>query len=416
MGMQTTLTTKLKLVTTPEQFCQLRLTQLAYRDALNQASQHAFVHGKTSNSQRLHRDLYLETRARYGLSSQMACSVFRQVGATYKGLWTKWYKNVEARKAGWTRKRFKGLDQPPHSVSPTLTYVFGRDYTFKATGEVSVLTLAGRVALPYQGYTRHLAWLQHGTQIGGAKLWYDRGKQRFYLLVSLTIVTPDPTPVALSEVVGVDLGQRYLATLTTEDDHIQFYSGKQVRAKADHYARVQQRLQRKGTWLRHSATDRHGPADETVQAEHQPHHRQADPGHPSQESHRPGRLDWHSRAKEAAHPSPQGQAVGPGFPQSPQGESTCLEVGVCGTPRTADLQSGALWQLLHQRGCRLHEPVLSALWLHEQTEPSPARVALCLPALPVYPPCRPRRCQEYLLANACHPAGLDGNGAIVTCP
>ena len=123
VGMQTTLTAKLKLVTTPEQFRQLRLTQLAYRDALNQASQHAFAHGKTSNSQRLHRDLYDETRARYGLPSQMACSVFRQVGATYKGLWTKWYKNVEARKAGWTRKRFKGLDQPPHYVSPTLTSI-----------------------------------------------------------------------------------------------------------------------------------------------------------------------------------------------------------------------------------------------------------------------------------------------------
>ena len=62
-----------------------------------------------------------------------------------------------------------------------------------------------------------------------------------------TIDTPDPTPAALSEVVGIDLGQRYLATLTTPENHTQFYSGKQVRAKADHYARLQQRLQRKGT-------------------------------------------------------------------------------------------------------------------------------------------------------------------------
>ena len=74
-------------------------------------------------------------------------------GATYKGLWTKWYKNLEARKAGWTRKRFKGLDKPAHYVSPTLTYVYGRDYTFKAAGHVSVLTLTGRLVLPYQGLT-----------------------------------------------------------------------------------------------------------------------------------------------------------------------------------------------------------------------------------------------------------------------
>jgi hypothetical protein len=204
--MQTTLTAKRKLVTTPEQFRQLRLTQLAYRDALNQASQHAFAHGKASNSQRLHHDLYQEARATHGLPSQMACSVFRQVCATYKGLWTRWYKNVEAGKAGWTKKRFEGLDKPPHYVSPTLTYVYGRDYTCKAAGEVRVLTLVGRVALPYQGYARHLAWLQHGARIGGAKLWYDRAKRRFYLLVRLAIVTSDPTPATLSEVVGVDLG------------------------------------------------------------------------------------------------------------------------------------------------------------------------------------------------------------------
>jgi hypothetical protein len=247
LGMETTLSSKLKLITTPEQVRQLRRTQLAYRDALNQVSRYAFAHGKTSNRERLHRDLYEEVRATHGLPSQMACSVFRQVGATYKGLWTKWYKNVEARKAGWTKKRFKGLDQPPHYVSPTITYVYRRDFTFKAAGQVSVLTLAGRLILPYQGWSRHVTWLQQGAAIGGAKLWYDRAKQRFYLLVSLTITTSDPTPAALSQVVGVDLGQRYLATLTTQDDHTQFYSGKQVRATADHYTRIQKRLQRKGT-------------------------------------------------------------------------------------------------------------------------------------------------------------------------
>ena len=245
--METTITAKLKLVTTPEQFRQLRLTQLAYRDALNQASQHAFAHGKTSNSQRLHHDLYDGTRATHSLPSQMACSVFRQVGATYKGLWTKWYKNVEARKAGWTRKRFKGLDKPPHYISPTVTYVSGRDFTFKRAGQVSVLTLAGRIILSYQGWSRHLALLQQGATVGGAKLWYDRAKHHFYLLVSLTITTPDPTPADLSQILGVDLGQRYLATVTPPHNHTQFYSGKQVRAKADHYARLQQRLQRKGT-------------------------------------------------------------------------------------------------------------------------------------------------------------------------
>src|SRR5215472_35540 len=224
ISMDTTITAKLNLVTTSEQFRQLRLTQLAYRDALTQTSHHAFAHGKTSNSQHLHHELYDEVRATHSLPSQMACSVFRQVGATYKGLLTKWYKNVEARKAGWTRKRFKGLDKPPHYVSPTVTYVSGRDFTFKAAGQVSVNTLSGRLVLPYQGWNRHLTWLQQGATIGGAKLWYDRARHRFSLLVSLTLETSDPPPADLAQVVGIDLGQRYLATLTTPDNQTQFYS------------------------------------------------------------------------------------------------------------------------------------------------------------------------------------------------
>jgi len=49
------------------------------------------------------------------------------------------------------------------------------------------------------------------------------------------------------QVVGVDVGQRYLATTATIDNKSHFFSGKAVRAKADHYARTRKRLQRKGT-------------------------------------------------------------------------------------------------------------------------------------------------------------------------
>src|SRR2546428_316668 len=74
---------------------------------------------------------YNEIRTRFHLPSQMACSVPRQVGATYKGLWTKVKKNAQARSAGLTKKRYKGLDNPPKYVSPTLTYQLGHDYSFK---------------------------------------------------------------------------------------------------------------------------------------------------------------------------------------------------------------------------------------------------------------------------------------------
>ncbi len=63
---------KLKLNTTPEQFAQLRATQLAYRDALNFVSKYAFEHGKMSNKVGLQDGTYDDIRARFHLPSQMA--------------------------------------------------------------------------------------------------------------------------------------------------------------------------------------------------------------------------------------------------------------------------------------------------------------------------------------------------------
>src|SRR5215470_6113227 len=94
-SMQQIITAKLKLITTPDQFQALRETQLAYRDALNAVSSYAFEQGKTSKVTRLHKGMYAELRAHYHLPSQLACSVERQVAATYKGLWTKLLKNAE---------------------------------------------------------------------------------------------------------------------------------------------------------------------------------------------------------------------------------------------------------------------------------------------------------------------------------
>src|SRR2546428_5968512 len=177
--MKQTLVAKLKLHATPEQFKTLRATQLAYRDALNYVSCYAFEHGKMSNKVRLQDGTYREIRTRFKIPAQMACSIPRQVGATYKALWTRVQQNAQARQDGRTKKRYKGLDQPPTYVSPTLTYQYGKDYSFKKERHVSVLTLQGRVSVPYIGYEKHVALVQHGAAIGAAKLWYDQPKKQF---------------------------------------------------------------------------------------------------------------------------------------------------------------------------------------------------------------------------------------------
>lgn len=241
------ITAKLKLHTKSEQFQAVRSTQLAYRDSLNSVSQYAYEHGKMSNAVRLQEGTYTEIRAKYQLPAQMACSVPRQVGATYKTLWTRAKHNASQRKAGMTKKRYKGLDNPPKYVSPTLTYQYGKDYSFKKEQQVSILTLEGRVILPYTGYDKHIEHIQQDAQIGAAKLWYDKPHKQFYLLVSLQIETPDPTPEIHTKVVGVDVGMRYLAVTSTTQGQSTFHSGKRIVPKSHHYARLRKRLQRKGT-------------------------------------------------------------------------------------------------------------------------------------------------------------------------
>ncbi len=245
--MKQIITAKLKLIATPEQRQLLRQTQLAYREALNYVSRYAFEHGKTSSNERLQQGTYHEIRVLFHLPSQMACNVPRQVAGTYKGLWTKLKQNLAHRKAGHTKKRYRGLDKPPKYVSPTVTYNYGYDYSFKTGQQVSVLTLGGRIKLVYQGYDRHVALIQHEAAIGAAKLWYDKPHKLYYLLVTLELDITDPTPDTLPDVVGVDVGMRYLATTATPTNQSHFYPGKRVRGRADHEARLRKRLQKKGT-------------------------------------------------------------------------------------------------------------------------------------------------------------------------
>ncbi|HYB00663.1 MAG TPA: zinc ribbon domain-containing protein, partial [Ktedonobacteraceae bacterium] len=105
--MRQVITAKLKLHPDGTQFQALRATQLAYRDALNYVSRYSFEHGKESNQEWLQRETYADIRALYHLPAQMACNVPRQVGATYKTLWTKVKQNTAAWHAGISKKQRK---------------------------------------------------------------------------------------------------------------------------------------------------------------------------------------------------------------------------------------------------------------------------------------------------------------------
>jgi IS605 OrfB family transposase len=245
--MEQIITAKLKLLPSPEQHDALRQTQLAYRNALNYISVYAFEQGKISNEKHLHKGTYYNIRAKFKLPSEMTNNAIRQVGSTYKGLWTKAKKNKEHLHKKITKKRYKGLDKPPRFVSPTITYNYGYDYSFKPNQQVSIKTLGKRIILSYEGRDKHLALIQRESIIRSGRLWYDKRRKQFYLLVCLAIDVSAGPPETYNTIVGVDVGQRYLATTATIKQHQRFFSGKAVRAQSDHYARRRKTLQRKGT-------------------------------------------------------------------------------------------------------------------------------------------------------------------------
>ncbi|GEM46798.1 transposase [Deinococcus cellulosilyticus NBRC 106333 = KACC 11606] len=242
-----TLTAKLKLCHNREQKTQLDQVTLAYRDALNYTSQKAFEMEKTSNAAKIQQEVYKTLRERFGLGAQMACSVPRYVGAAYKTLWTKVKQSKVARELNPKARRYKGLDNPPRFVSRTLSYQYQRDYSFKKGQQVSIMTLKGRLVLPYEGYAKHLEFIANGAEMGTAKLWYSKARKQYFLLVPLTIELSDPEPSSHKQVVGVDVGMRYLATASNTSGKTLFKSGKATLRKAERFLKARKSLQQKGT-------------------------------------------------------------------------------------------------------------------------------------------------------------------------
>jgi IS605 OrfB family transposase len=240
-------TAKLKLWHTPEQKAELDRFCFAYRDALNYTSKVAFENKKLSSSSRIQKLVYEDLRNKFNLPSQIACSVCRQVGATYKGLWTKVKQNSKQLKAGTTKKRYKGLDNAPKYISRTAILNCPRDFGFKKEQTVSVQSLDKRIVVRYTGYNPHLEYIRSGARLGEAKLWYSKSAKQYYLLVSVHVPTPVVRPEDITRIKGCDLGQRNLAVTEDTEQKIIFYNGSATLHKSNKIAIQRKSLQKKGT-------------------------------------------------------------------------------------------------------------------------------------------------------------------------
>src|SRR5262249_43262276 len=208
------LTMMLKLQPTPEQADALLDTMHAFNAAANYAAERAFLE-KTANSFALQKLVYAEIRLQYGLSAQLALLAIHKATGAYKR-----DKNV----------------RPMFRSEGAITYD-SRVMAFKGLTEVSLLTLQGRIRIPFRVGAYQQARM--GAIKGQADLIYRTG--RWYLAVTLDML--EPPPGDRGDVLGVDLG---IANLATDNDG-ETFSGEPVDRVRQKMTAIKSALQKRDT-------------------------------------------------------------------------------------------------------------------------------------------------------------------------
>jgi putative transposase len=205
----------------------LAATQRAFNAAASWVAHVCWEEGLTNPTTAHHR-VYGETRARFGLSAQLAICARR--------------KAVEAIKAIKAKRR---ETCPRFGAHGSVRYD-ARSYTLMGQERVSLNTLDGRIACSLVLGERQLTMLRDPAwAIGGADLVWRR--DAYYLHVTQRKEASDPVPALAAGgvlgVLGVDLGIVNLAT----DSEGQQFSGQQVHVVRARYHLRRHRLQKCGT-------------------------------------------------------------------------------------------------------------------------------------------------------------------------
>jgi IS605 OrfB family transposase len=204
----------LKLAPTIEQHQALLETMHVFNEAANYVASIAFAE-KSANKFELQKLVYGELRTTYHLPAQLAIRCISKATEAYK--------------------RDKSI-QPTFRPEGAIVYD-PRVMAFKGIDTVSLLTLSGRVLVPFLFGRYQEARL--GSIKGQADLIYRRGV--FYLAVTLNV--PEPTPDTPDRTLGVDLGMVNLAT----DSEGEAFSGEAAENVRQRYHTLRQRLQKHGT-------------------------------------------------------------------------------------------------------------------------------------------------------------------------
>lgn len=219
MVKQITLTSKVRIYPTKAQEVKLLKTLEVYKNGLNLVSRWAYL---TMSVDRplMHKENY--SKLREDIPSQMSCSIMRDVISTYK--------TIHAKNTRWS------IEAKFNRSTPTL--VWNRDYSIsKKTNDLSIITVDGREIIK-----TNWSGLLHEGEFGSAKLIHRRGK--WYIQIPITFEIDDSN---ISNIVGVDLGLRFVITSYDSHGKTKFVNGKQIKQKKNHYKKVRSQLQSKNT-------------------------------------------------------------------------------------------------------------------------------------------------------------------------
>lgn len=220
-----TITTKVRIYPTPEQEESLKKTQKRYVDGCNLVSQ--WVKDNQELSQKkINSALYSTIRENTGLGAQMSQSVIKTVISTYK--------TIHSSNKKWSIcPRYK-----KHRVE----LVRGRDYSLIKDGRLSIGTIDGRIKIPY---TENPSLPLHDCTLGTATLVHKHGK--WIMHIPITINVAEVSDSDIENIMGIDVGLRFLATSYDSSGKTKFYSGKEVKRKRAHYSQLRSQLQKKNT-------------------------------------------------------------------------------------------------------------------------------------------------------------------------
>jgi IS605 OrfB family transposase len=209
------LVVQIQLMPDPESARKLRESMERFNAASNWAAGIAFER-RLSNKISLQQVVYRDLRERFGLSAQMACLCVHRVCEAYK-------------RDKAVRPKFGSHSAMSHDI---------RTMSFKGIDRVSLLTLEGRVIVPFLLGAYQAERLPHRK--GQCDLVF-RHDGKWFLLV--TVDLPEETPVPATDFIGVDMGIANIAVDSDGNEH----SGEDVEKIRRKHNTQRKRLQRKGT-------------------------------------------------------------------------------------------------------------------------------------------------------------------------